>query len=408
MEGESLFLLTDISVSPHSFFVTFRIDEARFLCYNAIEKIIPTAERILDMNIADIDANFKFQSVDAPDVVWHNALEAPISVHGVYYEQEENRYRRISAAFAETVSFGVAGLAVHTAGGKLRFSTDSDYIALKVLSPGGQLMPHITTFGQFGFGIYEDGVYIGTVSPTVDAISAHVPYAFEGKVTTRRKAGDEGRRMREYTVYFPLYSGVNEVFVGIQKSASLASAPFAFGEKKVLFYGSSITQGGCASHPGNDFVNMLSRKCGVDIVNLGFSGNAKAEDTMIEYLAAQDPAVFVLDYDHNAPTPEHLNATHEKLFSAFRKAHPETPVIFISLPDFENRPHAHYRRDIIRRTYENALRAGDKKVRFIDGETLFGTEGRDACTVDLCHPNDLGFYRMASVIYPVLKECLFL
>ena len=358
------------------------------------------------MNISDIDANFKISGESAPDVVWHSVLEPPVTLSGVYYEESEKRFRRIPDAVAETVSVGVRGLSVHTAGGMLRFATDSSYIALKVLSPGGALMPHITTFGQFGFGIYEEGKYIGTVSPSVDLANSHKPFAYEGKVMTARTRSDECRRMREYTVFFPLYSGVDALFVGVDGEAVLAESPMPYGDKYVMFYGSSITQGGCASHPGNDFVNHLANRLGVKVLNLGFSGNGKAEDTMIAYLAERDPAVFVLDYDHNAPDPAHLAATHEKLFKAFRAAHPDTPVIMISQPDFDHRPHAEERRSIIRRTYENALRAGDKRVRYIDGETLFGTCERDACTVDLCHPNDLGFYRMASVIYPVLRECL--
>lgn len=358
------------------------------------------------MRISDIDENFKVEGESAPDVVWHAVTEAPLTLSGVYYEEAEKRFRRMPDAVAETVSFGVRILSVHTAGGMLRFATDSSYIALKVSAPGGYLMTHITLYGQFGFGVYEEGKYIGTVAPSMDQVASHAPYAFEGKVMTARTRGDECRRMREYTVFFPLYSGVDALFVGVDGEARLEASPMPYGDKYVMFYGSSITQGGCASHPGNDFVNMLANKLGVRVLNLGFSGNGKGEDTMIEYLAKQDPAVFVLDYDHNAPDPAHLAATHEKLFKAFRAAHPDTPVIMISQPDFDYRPYAEERRSIIRRTYENALRAGDKRVRYIDGELLFGTEDRDASTVDLCHPNDLGFYRMASVIYPVLKECL--
>ncbi len=358
------------------------------------------------MRISDIDENFKVAGESAPDVLWHSVLEAPITLTGVYYEAAEKRFRRMPDAVAETISAGVRGLSVHTAGGMLRFATDSSYIALKVAAPGGYLMSHIPLFGQFGFGVYEEGQYIGTVSPSMDQVSSHAPYAFEGKVQTARNRSDEMRRMREYTVFFPLYSGVDAVYVGVDGTAKIEASPMPYGDKYVMFYGSSITQGGCASHPGNDYVNMLANKLGIAVLNLGFSGNGKGEDAVIEYLAAQDPAVFVLDYDHNAPTPEHLAATHEKLFKAFRAAHPDTPVIMLSQPDFDARPMAEYRRAIIRRTYENALRAGDQNVRFIDGETLFGTEDRYACTVDLCHPNDLGFYRMASTVYPVLKECL--
>ena len=45
-----------------------------------------------------------------------------------------------------------------------------------------------------------------------------------------------------------------------------------------------------------------------------------------------------------------------------------------------------------------ALAGGDWRVGFIDGETLFDGPFYTECTVDGCHPNDLGFSRMAAVI----------
>ncbi|MBO5990100.1 MAG: hypothetical protein J6R00_00445, partial [Lentisphaeria bacterium] len=103
--------------------------------------------------------------------------------------------------------------------------------------------------------------------------------------------------------------------------------------------------------------------------------------------------------------------THEPFFKAIREAQPELPVIILSKCDFPNFDAgkiavAAERREIIRRTYLNAIDSGDRKVWFIDGECLFGTDGRDACTVDNCHPNDLGFYRMYQNILPTLKTAL--
>ena len=119
---------------------------------------------------------------------------------------------------------------------------------------------------------------------------------------------------------------------------------------------------------------------------------------MAEYIAGFDMSAFVLDYDHNAPSAEHLKNTHEKLYLAFRKTHPDTPVIMVSKPDINLRDNAQLdRRDIIRTTYENARRRGEK-VLFVDGYSLFAGEMREDCTVDGCHPNDLGFSRMADVI----------
>ena len=128
---------------------------------------------------------------------------------------------------------------------------------------------------------------------------------------------------------------------------------------------------------------------------------------MADYVASLDPAVFVLDYDHNAFDPEELEATHENLFLTFRKAHPKTPVIFATRPDFRrNIEDAHKRREIILRTYNNALSAGDNNVWFIDTETIFDPEWYNCCLVDNVHPNDLGMMFMAKAYGKAVEEAL--
>ena len=103
-----------------------------------------------------------------------------------------------------------------------------------------------------------------------------------------------------------------------------------------------------------------------------------------------------------------MRRTHEPFFRIIRDARPELPILMLSRCNFYPRVNRDdiERRAIIRRTYENAVRAGDCNVAFIDGETLFAGDRRWDCTVDLCHPNDLGFYRMATVIEPVLRRLI--
>ena len=132
---------------------------------------------------------------------------------------------------------------------------------------------------------------------------------------------------------------------------------------------------------------------------------------MAEAINSLDLSVLVLDYDHNAPDIEHLQKTHEPFFQTIRKAHPELPVIIVSRCDFSYNSLAaaeicRRRREVIFQTFDNARKNGDKKVWFVDGEKLFGTDLHDCCTVDGCHPNDLGFYRMYKTMLPVLKEAL--
>ena len=141
---------------------------------------------------------------------------------------------------------------------------------------------------------------------------------------------------------------------------------------------------------------------------MGFSGSARGEEDFAEYLAGfPEMSFFVMDYDHNSPSPEHLAETHAPFFEIIRKAHPDVPVLFLSRPDTDAEPEDSIcRRDVVHATYEAAKRRGDEKIWFVDGHELFGKIGRPECTVDGCHPNTLGFLRMAEQIYPVMQEML--
>ena len=213
--------------------------------------------------------------------------------------------------------------------------------------------------------------------------------------------------MREFTLNFPLYNGVRSLRVGISPTAELtAPTPFAVGQA-ILFYGSSITQGGCASRPGNAYTHILARWFDANLINYGFSGSARAEQEMARLIARIPMSVMVYDYDHNAPNIEPLAKTHTPFFQTIRAARPELPVVMVSRPDFDrDLAESRARRKIIHTTYEQAKAAGDQHVYFVDGETLFGANDRDACTVDGCHPNDLGFMRMAEGVRPALGQAL--
>lgn len=120
-------------------------------------------------------------------------------------------------------------------------------------------------------------------------------------------------------------------------------------------------------------------------------------------------SLFFMDYDHNAPTTEHLQNTHYHFYKIIREKNPSLPIIMASMPNLDLRPNFRAeRREVIRATYDRAVAEGDQLVWFVDGETLFGEEDRDACTMDGAHPNDLGFYRMAKSLLPFIKNTLHL
>ena len=213
--------------------------------------------------------------------------------------------------------------------------------------------------------------------------------------------------MQQVTINLPRNEKIAGIWVTVEDEAEiLAPLPYSM-PGKLCFYGSSITEGGCCSRPGNAYTSIVARWLDSDYVNFGFSGNAKGEDAMADIICRRDFSALIYDYDHNAPNAEHLEKTHERFFKRVREAHPDMPVIMMSKPDFDSHPEDSIaRREVIRRTYTGAIAAGDRNVYFLDGETFFGGVGRDMCTMDGCHPNDLGFYRMAEHVYALLAKIL--
>ncbi len=348
------------------------------------------------MDISKIDKNFELPTFDDfGDIEWHSIKEAPIQLYGVMIEN--GHYTRMPDAVAKSVSAGVASLAPCTAGGRARFSTDSPFVALWAELPEYGYMPHITTIGHMGFDLYLDNTFIFSYAPNI------MTKKMEGISDFSNRRWFDGKS-HCFTLHLPLYSGINDAFIGIKKGSKLdCGAPYK-DIAPIVYYGSSITQGGCASRPGACYQNIITRRTNIDHINLGFSGNAKGEDAMANYIAGLDMSVFVYDYDHNADSVEWLEKTHSRFFRIIRDAKPDVPVIFISRPmqggEFANDE----RKQVIYNTYKTALDNGDKNVRFIDGSTLFEGLGYEDCTVDYIHPTDLGFFGMANKIGAVIDE----
>lgn len=346
-------------------------------------------------NLYEIDPNFlKDSTLKHEDIQWFDARNAPFSIHGLAVLQEDG-WKRMPQAIANAVNPGVASLNSHTAGGRIRFCTDSPYVAVRVHIPLPFCMYHMPLTGLAGTDILLNGEPYVTFAP-----QNGLQEWFEGEC-----ANPFG--LVDVQLNLPLYNGVRHYLVGVAKGSQILPAkPYTIAEP-IVFYGSSITQGGCASRPANAYQGFLCRWLDADYVNLGFSGNARGETVMADYIAGLPMGAFVMDYDHNAPHVEHLLATHKPFFEAIRCARPELPILLVTRPDWALKPQdAMQCRDVVYHTYEAALATGDTKVWFLDGNTLWGTSDRGACSMDGCHPNDLGFYRMAEAMLPYLKLML--
>lgn len=352
------------------------------------------------MYAKDFDKGLKPEtSIGEADIVWLDAKEAPFVIHGLF--REEDHYARLPQELAKSIpNSWLTKLGKDTSGGRVRFRTDSSYIAICAVMKNEYFITNqMTMVAQCGFDMYrreERGdIYCSAFMPPLDL-----------KTGYSAGTGADGK-MHDYTINFPLHDGVKELYIALKKDAVLeAPTPYAQ-PKPVVYYGSSITQGMCACRPGNSYPAILARRLDADFINLGFAGNCKAEQSVVEYIASLDMSVFVCDYDHNTPSLEYLEQTHLPLYRTFRAAKPDVPIIFLTAHTILLTGGSYIkRREIIRKTYETAVAEGDKNVYFVDGATLHEGDCWDTCTVDGTHPNDLGFFRMAMQIEKVLKPLL--
>lgn len=359
------------------------------------------------MDIAKIDENFKIEtSLQQPGIRFYNIDDPPFKIYGVFKENEF--YRRIPQKIAEKISRGVSRLHTHTAGGRIRFITDSPYVAINVKTGRVGRMSHFTLIGSAGFDIYvrENGkeIYSGSFMPPYGMTDS-----FEQLIEFKNNTyAAPQRKLREITINMPTYTEVKEVYVGLDENSVLEPpTPYAI-EKPIVYYGHSITQGGCATRPGYVYSSILSRRFHCDFINLGFSGNAKGEKEIADYIAGLDMKLFVYDYDYNAPDADFLRSTHEKMFRIIRQAHPSIPIIMLSTtPKLQYAGSNEERVQIIYTTYQNALKSGDKNVYFINASQVCDeSDGHSGATVEGSHLNDIGFVCLANALEEVMKPLL--
>jgi hypothetical protein len=323
-------------------------------------------------------------------------------VLGGLIEPKDNRneYYRLDASNKDIYSGANKGLANHTAGGSIRFSTDAAVISIRVYNRDSSTgMPHFCNRGVWGIDTYVGTgtarYYVGKMMQTF----ATNPEYNEGTI-------DLPKGVKEVQINLPLYGGINSLEIGFPKGAKLG-APTKRSVGAVAFYGSSITQGGCVSRPANSYANLVCRALDADCCNYGFSGSAMGELAVAEHIASRDLACFVMDYDYNSPSLEHLESTHEPFFKRIREIKPSLPVVFVTHPFYAEATENDKKRiAIVKKTYENALANGDKNVYFVDSSDFFTKEMRDLYAVDNLHPNDLGQFSMAETIYPVVKKAV--
>jgi lysophospholipase L1-like esterase len=218
---------------------------------------------------------------------------------------------------------------------------------------------------------------------------------------------------REYLLYLPLYNGVESVEVGVPEKAFIEKAPAASPEntRPIVFYGTSIVQGAVASRPGMTYPSILSRRLNKPAINLGFSGNGRAETEMANLVAEIDAAVYVVDCLPNLSNRQEVEERVPGFLRILREKHPSTPIVLVENivyadTPFEEIRNQRYREknEALRRIYQNLIKSGFKRLYYVAGDKMLGFDS-DA-TVDGTHPTDLGFFRIADVLEPFIKNAL--
>ena len=352
------------------------------------------------MDISKIDNNFVVNaSFDTSALDIYDILEKPFSIHGLMLPKDKNDvFRRIPTEVAKEVSEKVTLLHTHTSGGRVRFKTNSSSVAIFAKMRGIGRMPHFAFTGSAGFDMYVNGrFYKSEFAPPISGMGGYSGIKVIGN-----------RDEKSIQINFPLYSEVSELLIGLDKGATLSAPdPYRY-DKPIVYYGSSITQGACASRPGNIYQAVISRRFNVDFWNLGFSGAARAEKRIVDYISDLKMKIFVMDYDHNASNPDDLKNHHKPMFDAIRAKNPTLPIVMVTRPMFHVDNDTLRRAEIVKATYNTAVAEDDKNVYFVDGMKMMRAfdEDNDGAFVDSWHPNDYGFALMAKGIGDVIGQII--
>lgn len=362
---------------------------------------------------------------------FYNVLDEniPFQVHGTSYDEDACIFKRMDLEVAamianvdpKTYSFvnkegkfinNVYSHAREAASGRIRFYTDSPQVAIRAtLQNWNPEYAKSMVLAKYGFDVYVDtengSTYAGTISTETIPETAGLVNV-EGSISFN----EEGPH--NITIYFPISIETKEVQIGVVQGCTIQRHKQDYKEKEyVVYYGSSVTQGGAVSKPGNSYVNIVGRNLNVDYLNLGVWGSAKGQARFASYIAEiKKMTLFVLDYDHNNANIVNLTDTHYAFYETIRKSHPSIPIVILTRPN--NRLNVLHEEDaerystvdemkaVILETYEKAVQSGDKNVHYIDGKTFFEYSAKGLA--DNVHPNDYGQSKMAEGVTAVLKR----
>ena len=320
-------------------------------------------------------------------LVWYEA--ALLGIEGKGWTNTISDYDRLPITAKKKVRKIVWDLSKFSSGLLVRFKTDAKTIKANWILTNPELaMLHMPATGVSGIDLYA-----GNKESELRFCANGRPHSISNNVKFTLPVS------REYVIYFPTYNGLKSLKIGIPKGKYLSKVFSP--ARSIVFYGTSITQGGCASRPGMITTSIIGRELGLSVINLGFSGNGKMEIELADIISELNPDIYVLDTLWNM-TPKMVSDRVEPFVKRLRKSHPTTPILLVEDSNFNDLPTA--KGDILRKTHAKLIKKGDKNLYFLSNKNMLGTDGE--ATVDGCHFNDLGMMRQANTYIKFLKPIL--
>lgn len=348
----------------------------------------------------------KAVAVEDSKLLWFDALELGIDGQGWETTELKQPYDRFPARAEGVVRDAVWNLSQNSAGLSVRFVTDSPVITARWSLRSSMLdMHHMPSTGVSGVDLYAKDSegrwrWVGAGRPKTQELS-------EWTLVSEAPPGEH-----EYQLYLPLYNGIEKLEIGLAQNTTLRKAPpyKKARAKPIIFWGTSILQGGCASRPGMAYPSIIGRRLHRPVINLGFSGNGRMDPEIAMMIGELDAAAYVIDCGPNM-TAEMIAQRTEPLIRTLRAAQPKTPIVLIENIRYqqgwfiESTRNAYLTKNAeLKAACERLEKQGVRNLHYIPGDDLLGHDGE--ATVDGTHATDLGFVRMADVIGPALEKIL--
>ncbi|MEO8583538.1 MAG: SGNH/GDSL hydrolase family protein [Flavitalea sp.] len=315
----------------------------------------------------------------------------------------EKNYNRLPESYNGKVRPEVWSLSKNSAGISIRFFTNATVIGIKWTVMGDNNMPHMTAVGIKGVDLY------GMMNNKWQFVSAGLPRAKSNALILLNNGDGIGR---EYLLNLPLYDGVDSLSIGINPGAAISYPvqPVLTTKKPIVYYGSSIAQGGVATRPGMAYTNILARHLDRSIINLGFSGQGTFDESVADAMAEADACLYIIDCNPNTQEDSVYEGAL-RVVKLLKMKKPSIPILLVEgfhydTPEFTKNKNASVdkKRSELARAYQTLQKEGTKRLFYKKGDDLIGTDHEG--TVDGVHPNDIGMMRMAQSLDPAIRAIL--